>query len=276
MKIVNSVWNWILFAIHLLLGIFFVLWFRFAGIRQPDALTPTLYDVILNVNKFTGSATAGTKEAWGVTIGAIEYLIVIFFFITSFFHLIYATDVFGTGLYSQAIENGNNWLRWIEYGITATIMIFIIALISGVKDFSFVVILLCTFPFLMLQGQIVERAVKSINDTSNDLTNILIPTLTGWAILLGSFGLIIRAFTQRVNEVQNAGYTVPAWLYFVLYPMLIWFASFGVVQIVQIFQTAKGKSNYQRYEKAYLLLSLLSKAFLGAFIGYGLTQRNMQ
>ena len=107
MKIINSLWNWILFAIHLSLGIFFAIWFRFSAIRQPSALAPTLYDVILNLNKFTGEATAATQEAWGVTINTIENLVVIFFLITAFFHLLYATDVFGTKIYSQAIQNGN-------------------------------------------------------------------------------------------------------------------------------------------------------------------------
>lgn len=284
MEIVNSTFNWILFAIHLSLGIFFLVWFYFKTQPQPAALNPSLYSTLYGLDKTTDTATPESVKEWNLTVSNIEIAVVTFFFVTAFFHLLYATDVFYTGIYSRAVRNGNNWLRWIEYAISATIMIFVIATVSGMKDYSFVILTLCIFPVLMLQGQIVENTISTRPDNFTECcqkssiiySGLIVPTLTGWAILLGSFILIIKSFVDSVDRAKQAGYKVPGWLYFVIYPMLIWFASFGVVQSIQVYKFIFNKDmNYQNYEKTYLILSLLSKAFLGAFIGYGLTQRNM-
>lgn len=268
--VVNSRLNYSLAAVHFILGAGVWIWFATQTKPQPEFLNPSLYDVVLN------DSEVEANKAWNLTIKAIEGCIIAYFFITAFFHLFYATDGFCSGIYSSMLANGNNWIRWVEYAITATLMIFVISLISGMKDYSFVILTLCIFPVLMLQGQTVERALTDSDCTgATRVSDILVPTLTGWAILIGVFALIIRAFNQRISEVKTAGFTVPAWLYFVIYPMLVWFASFGVVQVVQIYKTAKGRINYLNYERAYLWLSLFSKAFLGLFVAFGLTRRNV-
>lgn len=268
--VVNSRLNYSLAAVHFALGVGVWIWFATQTKAQPEFLNPSLYDIAIN------DSNVEANKAWNLNIKAIQGCILAYFFITAFFHLFYATNGFGSGIYSSMLNNGNNWVRWIEYAITATLMIFVISLISGMKDYTFVILTLCIFPVLMLQGQTVERALTDADCTgATRISDILVPTITGWVILLSVFALIIRAFNQRIAEVKASGLTVPKWLYFVVYPMLVWFASFGVVQVVQIYKTSKGTAEYFNYERAYLWLSLFSKAFLGLFVAFGLTRRNV-
>ena len=59
-------------------------------------------------------------------------LLISFFTITASVHTLYLTDPYG--IYSAMIYDRNNYVRWIEYSVTATLMINIIARISGLKE----------------------------------------------------------------------------------------------------------------------------------------------
>jgi hypothetical protein len=64
----------------------------------------------------------------------LKTCILLMFIITCLFHVFYYTDGFGTGVYTQQLNIGRNAYRWLEYGITSTIMVFVLCIVSGVKD----------------------------------------------------------------------------------------------------------------------------------------------
>lgn len=270
----NRIWNYSLAGLHAALAIGVGIWLFVGGKPQPPQFNPSLYNLDLKIQNDTAEPTP--KLVWKINTNYIKILIILFFAITAVFHLLYATDFFGTGLYTHMIHRGNNWVRWIEYAITATIMFNIICLISGVRDFNFVLLAFFAYPAIMIQGDTVEKylADKHISPETRFWWTML-PSLVAWFLLVASFVVVFISFAQSVKTIKNAGYKVPNWLYIVVFPMFAWFLSFGVVQIVQIFNVKKkGSSKYQKYEKTYLILSLFSKAFLGLYVAYGLSQSN--
>ena len=62
---------------------------------------------------------------WNFPYLDLKNLLSLFFTITSGFHLFYGINV--GDIYTDMIDNGSNLFRWIEYSITATIMMIIIA-----------------------------------------------------------------------------------------------------------------------------------------------------
>lgn len=69
------------------------------------------------------------------------HLLVLFLLIAGISHLIISLPkVFK--IYSKNIEEKNNPFRWLEYGITAPIMVITLALLTGVFDLS-TLILIC-------------------------------------------------------------------------------------------------------------------------------------
>jgi hypothetical protein len=201
-------------------------------------------------------------------------MLVSFFFITACFHLFYyMSGKKQDGLYKKMINNKNNYLRWVEYSITATLMLLIISLTSGVKDVNvYYLIIVSNFVMISL-GQTVETAVRDGKDWK-------IPMIGAFLLLISNFFVIIRSLWQRLDQVNTFlkehpdnvnvdGKTIPSWIKYMVFTMFFFYSSFGFLSLY----SAYTKKTYAFIEKGYIILSLVSKAQLGAFIAYGLGQR---
>jgi hypothetical protein len=204
------------------------------------------------------------KRALKVSTTALESLISSIFLITAFFHLFYATDGFNTGAYLNEIKKGYNRFRWLEYGITSTIMIFVLAVISGVKDLD-TVYQLCTLnAFLMSLGYFLELGVNREVK--------IVALVVGFFILVVIFITLFSNFFRRLNEVKDLGRDLPDWLNFVLAPMFFWWVSFGIVAALRVRNEYKPNFDFATYERYYIYLSFLSKANMGYYLTFGTTR----
>lgn len=214
------------------------------------------------------------------------YLVLFFFAITSLAHFFYATDGFGSGVYMNYIKQGYNPFRWVEYGISASVMILIIAHSLGINDanhlFSLVVINIA----MQTCGYIVEVSLKKNVPINKSIINGA--TFAGWTLLLASWIPIILAFSSLVydvntkykDEVEDGGpddgkpIKVPGFVWFILIVQILNYSSFGVIQAMQVNDAFKGMLKpYSVYENRYLILSFAGKIGLAAGIGYGLIFR---
>lgn len=186
---------------------------------------------------------------------ALESILVLIFLLTAFFHLYYARSDF----YKREINQGYNRIRWLEYAITSSLMIFILAILSGVKDFDTVLCLCVINAVLMSTGYFFETS-------QIDLTKKL-SLFIGFSLLIFIWFVIFRNFASRIKEAEEVGRKIPNWVYGVLTPMFFWWSSFGLVALYQYY---KSDNNYKKYEKYYIILSYLSKAFMGYYLTYGM------
>ena len=76
--------------------------------------------------------------------------------VTALAHLAYATNGFGTGFYLKSIKNGSNPLRWLEYGVSASCMAVILAVLSGIRLRNYIIIIFLATFAQMLQGYNIE------------------------------------------------------------------------------------------------------------------------
>lgn len=185
--------------------------------------------------------------------------IVAFFGLTSMFHVYYATDGFGSGVYSAGIQTGRQRVRWLEYGITATLMLAAIALMSGAASYPLFLLLLVANVVVMAQGDVVEAAMASGGST-------LPGTLTGWALMAAIITAVVATFVHKLEDAREHEDDIPQFVNYVLVVTFLFFTSFGVLQLVQ----ARQGGSYITYEKLYILLSFVSKATLGIWTAVGL------
>ena len=54
--------------------------------------------------------------------------------------------------------------------------------------------------------------------------------------------------------------------------MFFWYASFGVVATLYVKNFDKPGFSFRTYERYYIILSYLSKAFMGYYLTFGLTR----
>lgn len=195
-----------------------------------------------------------------VSEGSVTNMIVSFFALTAAFHFFYALDP--CGVYTNAVRSGNNYFRWIEYAISATIMVVVIALLSGVKNVKNYVLLIGSAVAMILTGQWFETV---------DGNQRLVALFAGFILLAAIFWTIGTSFAERLQDAKDAGGEVPSWLWAVVVVMFIFYSSFGFVPVAQVLRPA----DYERSEYTYLTLSLLSKASLGLLVGFGFGQRSV-
>jgi hypothetical protein len=261
-------YNLILAFIHLILGIGLIVYFKKMNDQYPN---DTIKGVELSIRNHRlewdsniKTPTWVSKSEQIVSIHIVQYLLVGFFFITAIFHSIYYFT--SNGLYSQMIQNQNNYLRWIEYAITSTMMLYVIALISGVKDINIYRSIFIINIAMIYTGQLVEEKLVKGEDWR-------IPMVLGFGLLIVEFLIIVSDFQSRIDDVKKIagteGKTIPEWIKYMIWILFLFFSSFGFISLYG----AYSKSPYEKIEKLYLLFSLLAKATLAGFIAYGTTQR---
>ncbi len=208
----------------------------------------------------------------------LRNLLIAFFGITSLVHAFYFASSFEKvpligGLYNKMITNKNNFVRWIEYSITATLMINIVARSAGVSVEDTLLLSNIATAAVMLQGQTIELALQE-KPSATKLQRLIIYNLVGWALMLGVFGVIISKFQQTVDEIKAATCAnIPNFVKYTVYSQFLFYNLFGFWQLYQIFSVYKNPNyDYTKFEVGYTVLSLLSKTILGSILGFGIDQ----
>lgn len=214
--------------------------------------------------------------------------VVAFFAVTSFAHLLYATDFFGRGWYSSHVLGfGWNPYRWIEYSASAGLMIYLISIASGTKEQVSAVSQALITPGLMVNGFTNERALQqnAIHDWSLKPTPetkpkvdvyILLSNLVPAWILFGiHWYVILSNYSKLSKEAKEANKKLDSSVGFMVYSQLIFWSLFGVIQTYQAYRWCTVKAgriepSFIAYEKAYIILSAVTKLVLAGTVVYAL------
>lgn len=266
-----SFFNWFAFGAHLSLGIFFSIYFPFINKSNPQSeeqkVEMQLQDHSLQlsiVNRRVQLSWISIKSA-SPTFNTVQGLLIAFFLVTALFHLIYATSP----IYPEMIKRQNNWMRWIEYSITATAMLYILALICTVKDTNVYLLLGPCNVVMIGLGQLIEEKIRAGESP-------WLPMVAGFLLLISEFSIIVREYIRRIKDVNSFVSSipnskvgpVPYWITYMTILLFLFFSCFG---FVALYQSIHPEVSYESIEKIYIILSLVSKAILGGFLAYGIT-----
>ena len=197
-----------------------------------------------------------TKQCSGIDLG---WIIIAFHLLSFIFQSLAATTdyvgpIFGYK-YSDMIHNNKNPLRFIEYSISASLMLIAIALINGVTDINLIVSIGVLTGCCQLCGLVVEY----VDDKS---TKWLIHGI-GWIQFLWAYGIIGYAFFKSVDASnQSGGITPPSFVYVIVFVLFALYSSFGFVQLAELLIPL----NPYTKETCYVVLSLTAKLLLGWMI----------
>lgn len=267
-----STWNWVAAALHS--G--FALW----ALSLPTKKV-TLYDFKFDVSVVPASDLDYALETQPGGTVDLKALVVAFFSVTALAHVAYATDIFGRGGYARAVTGyGWNPYRWLEYSVTASIMIFVIAVVAGAKETSQALVAALLTPGLMLQGLTVERELQQ-NATAAWASGAVSkrPTVDpvlvwfnfapAWFFFALKWYIIWNAYLILKQDLDAAGRPLDPRITELVTIQFVGFTLFGVIQSFQVYgwvTNTRGhwtQAPYIGYEKAYIVLSLVVKAALG-------------
>ncbi len=190
-----------------------------------------------------GSAGPAPAPAFDVRIGPA---VVAFLVLAAVDHLLSATVARST--YERDLNRGINRFRWVEYSVSATLMVVLIGFYSGITGVSAIIAVVGANVAMILFGWLQEL----MNPPGRGRTTML-PFWFGTVAGLAPWAAI------AVNVIGAA--TVPGFVYAIVVAQFVFFFSFGLNQWLQY----RGIGRWAEYafgEQVYLVLSLVAKSVL--------------
>jgi len=203
----------------------------------------------------TTSTVLSSIETWFYL--PIGPTIALFMYITAASHLLVSTV--GFQWYRRNLVRHRNPARWIEYSITSSIMILLISLLCGINDLAALLPMVSLNATMNLFGDLMELHNQTTERT--DWTSFLYGTFAGAAPWM----VIILYFLGAVIPSSEA---LPGFLLFIVLSMLAFWIRFPINMILQYKKVGKWK-DYLYGERAYIILSLISKSALAWQVWFG-------
>jgi hypothetical protein len=176
--------------------------------------------------------------------------VALFLLISSIAHFIIGTTAFPW--YVKNLAKGINYARWLEYSVSASVMIVLIAMLSGLYD---VAGLLCVFAL---------TAVMNLCGLLMEVRNQGVSKIDWTPFWVGSFAGIIPWIAIGIyffGSISASSGSVPTFVYFILPILFVFFFSFALNMWLQYKKIGKW-ADYLNGERVYVLLSLLAKSAL--------------
>lgn len=201
----------------------------------------------LKFNVVTQTLETMTKTVFDLRFG---YWVAAFFFLSALFHFVIGTGYYKT--YAQNLTQHINKARWVEYSLSASLMIVLIGSLSGIYDLSTLLMMFGLTAVMNLCGLVMERQNRDNKDV--DWTSFWVGSLAG---ILPWLAILIY-FLGAASEANNA---IPTFVYWIYVSIFIFFMSFAVNMYLQYKRVGPWR-DYLFGEKMYILLSLIAKSLL--------------
>ena len=226
-------YNWIMGALHGLQGV---------------AVVALATDFTLPVTAAFPEGPPGTPPPAASTLFdiSIAWGVAAFLFLSAFFHFLIATV--GNNRYRDQLSRGQNQFRWIEYSLSSSIMIVLIAMLTGIGNIAALVAIFGVNAGMIFFGSVQERYEE--------------PGGSLWPFWMGSaLGIIPWIAIGVYLASPGSDAQPPSFVYGIFFSLFVFFNSFAFTQWAQYKQVRRWKS-YLSGERTYILLSLLAKSAL--------------
>ena len=194
--------------------------------------------------------------------------------------------------YKESVASGQNYLRFIEYSFSASIMLIAIALLNGVFDINLIACIAVLTAATQICGIISEYFLAQ--DADRFFIMACISHATGWLLFFCAYGVIFHAFIRSATDDPDV--QPPDFVWVIVFLIFGFYGIFGAVQLAELCclkpmfkgccslcdnnrfcrtvkesnidgQITKVKRcNYQCKEMSYVIMSLASKLSLGWLI----------
>jgi len=200
----------------------------------------------LRFNSVSRSLEPATATLFSISL---PWLVAIFFFLSAAAHFSIAT--FYNRQYVKLLARGINKARWIEYALSASVMMVAIGLLVGVYDFMSLVMIFGLVAIMNLMGLVME-----VHNQSTKKTN----WLSFWiGCLAGALPWLVIGFYMWLGADKGA--KAPDFVYWIFVSIFIFFNCFAINMVLQYKKVGPWK-NYLFGEFVYVLLSLVAKSLL--------------
>ena len=232
------IFNFIMAGLHGAQGI--------AVVALSREFTLPISGSFLNFNPATQVLEPAIAELFSLSL---PILVASFLFLSAAAHLYIATLY--NKSYNQDLKKGINKTRWIEYSLSASIMMVAISLLVGIYDLMSLVMIFALVAIMNLLGLVME--IHNQTTKKPHWISYWIGCLAGivpWIVIAFYFWL----------SAEN-GSAAPAFVYWIFVSIFIFFNCFAINMVLQYKKIGPWK-DYLYGERVYIILSLVAKSLL--------------
>ncbi len=239
---------------------------RFARIRLYNIVMGFVHAaqgviVLVLANSFALPVTAsfmtgppGTPPATPTTLFSVRvaWAVAAFLFMSAFAHF----TVSSPGIFPWYVKNlklNRNYARWIEYSFSSSLMVILIAMLTGLSDVAALIAIFGANAAMILFGLLMEKYEEPGNPNWLSFVFGCIVGLAPWV----GIGIYIWSPGSAANP--------PAFVYWIFVLLFILFNSFAINMVLQYKKVGPWR-NYLFGESSYILLSLTAKSLLAWMI----------
>ena len=192
-----------------------------------------------------GSGLSQPEVLFDVPLGAA---VASFLFLSAIAHFVIASPgVFDW--YKRNLERSRNYARWIEYSISSSVMVVLIAMLPGIFDIAALGAIFAVNAMMVLFGLLMEHYEEP---GSPNWMSYLFGCLAGivpWLLI----GYYVWSPTTDLNP--------PSFVYAIFVVLFVFFNTFALNMVLQYKQVGKWR-DYLFGESVYVFLSLTAKSVL--------------
>ncbi|SCX15262.1 heliorhodopsin HeR [Candidatus Aquiluna sp. UB-MaderosW2red] len=177
--------------------------------------------------------------------GAIGFLA-----LSALFHFIISSPMF-YGRYKAGLKKNHNYFRWVEYSLSSSVMIFLIALLNGINGVAALIAIFAVNASMILFGALQEKYETPGNGKGLPFIMGSMTGIVPWLIL------ILYIWQPGATNASE----IPGFVYGIVVALFLFFNTFGFNQAFQYKQIGPWK-NYLFGETTYITLSLVAKSVL--------------
>lgn len=197
-----------------------------------------------------GTAPGNANVLWNVPLGPAVALFLLFAAVD---HLLMAVPGVEQW-YLNNLRDRVNRGRWIEYSVSASLMMVLIAMITGILEFTALIAIFAANAAMIFFGLIMESTSKPDDERVNWWPFI-------FGSLVGAAPWIAVALQVMYTNQESTGEGIPGFVYGILVSLFICFNSFALNMVLQYKRVGPWRS-YLFGERAYIVCSLVAKTAL--------------
>jgi hypothetical protein len=237
-------WNAVLAALHGVQGLL-ILGLSFA--KDPMVTSPVVSSY-LTFDAATETLVPAQRALFELPIGPA---VALFLFMSAIAHFLLAWPL--RSWYERRLAAGIQPMRWLEYSLSSSVMIIIIASLSGIQEIGTLVAIFGVNAAMNLFGWSMESANQGRAKTQwNHYVFGVVAGIVPWIVI----GI---ALWSAATEPGAAA--IPGFVWAIFVSLFISFNIFAITMILQYRKVGRWK-DYLVGEKTYMFMSLFAKTIL--------------
>ena len=221
-------------------------------LAQAIAMLMLSNDFSLPVTRNFMAGPPGTEPTFDPWFSvALGPAVALFLFLAAADHILMAMPGVNSW-YNGMLAREQNQARWMEYSISASLMMVLIAMITGVTDFGAILAIFGVNTAMILFGAVQEMMSRPSEGRVNWWPYI-------FGCIAGAVPWII--VVMQIWTSEQEGFSAPTFVYAIIVSLFILFNTFSVNMVLQYKRVGKW-SSYVYGEKVYITISLIAKSLL--------------